>query len=269
MSCGTGPWESRAGACEGPDGCAGLSAWRCVLRGRAWQAWRAVGGAGAPARGGGHPWTRALSLTDVRGAAPGSGCWAKARGRAAAPARLETSALPGGHARRQVAPALRAQGEVGMPCRPKARTVMARSRRDRALGECPGLLSPGVSLRSHVSRGLRGVLRPPSVDGKVSGSQGRPQCAPVWHSGPPPQGPPGRRSPEAGRPGVVAFQQGLSTGPRPKELPRTPRPGLPRRRCLLGHGAGEAKVTPREGLPLAVGHGVSPVLSSGPQIPLR
>ena len=48
MSCGTGPWESRAGACEGPEGCAGLSARRCVLRGRARQAWRAVGGAREP-----------------------------------------------------------------------------------------------------------------------------------------------------------------------------------------------------------------------------
>ena len=165
---------------------------------------------------------RALSLTDVRGAAPGSGFWAKARGRAAAPARLETSALPGGHTRRRVAPALRAQGEVGMPCRPKAGTVTARSGGDRALGECPGLLSPGASLRSHVSRGLRGGLRPPPVDGKARGSQGRLQGAPGWHGGPPPQGPPGLWSPEGGRPGVVAFQQGLSTGPRPKKLPPAP-----------------------------------------------
>ena len=84
-----------------------------------------------------------------------------------APTRLGTSALPGATQGSKQCQCFGPRVEVRMLCRPKAWKVMAQSKGDHALGECLGLLSPGVLLRSQVSRGLRGGLRPPLVDGKV------------------------------------------------------------------------------------------------------
>lgn len=265
---GTGPWESRAGACEGPDGCAGLSARRCVLRGRAWQAWQAVGGAGAPARGGGHPRTSPFShwrtwsgpWLGLLGQGKRPGCGTGQVGNIG-PARRPHKAARGagasgpGRSRHGVpAEGQNGNGTVrrgprpgGVPGPAQPRCLVAFPRQSWVTRR------PAASSRRWPSWGLPGP-----ASGCTGVARRSPSSGPSWPLVS------GGRAPRGG---------GLSTGAshRAPATEATPRPGqgLPRRHRPLGHGAGEAKVTPREGLSLGVGHSVSPVLSGGPQIPLR